>query len=979
MIGFMLCCLIAFTTQMLKQNIPTQQIRTQQELFTAIYNAQSQEEALAATESHINLVTPGLCDQLFEAGTKSDIGPKKALSLFEASRFCAVKINDKSLTLKALHKIGRLLYEGGQLSEALGLLRQAEAEATNEHNNSALVGIYKDIAVTYRDQGKYDESEGFIRRSLSLSKTLHDVKGEGLAQLVLATLSQKRGNYDDALIYLNKALPLFDSLKDDNLSAYALVALARLAATKSDYTKANQYYSDALKVSEKSPMTQIAIYTDLGVLYDNQGDYENMLTFYNKSLQIARAHEDSFSIASNLLGIGGAYTNQRNYDQALQNFRESIAIAEKIQAREILAAAQSEIGRVYQAQKRCDESLRYYLKSLDNAKAIDDKSRTGLALTYLASVSYEMKDSQGALKYAIQAAELAKKLNFPEQIYTALTVLGKIYHSLKQDKLALQVLTEAVAAVEDTRSRVMGGAQAKQLYFENKIEPYHLLIEIMMKQGDLQSALEYAEAARARVLSDVILSGRPPVPQVMTVEERNEEQKLNERLNDLNAQISQLINEGDAKEKTLQNIREQRQIARSDLMRFKNNLYDAHPELKLKGTLMQPFTLERVKFLIQGSNSALLEYVVGQEQVLLFVLTKKPSGGSEDPSGINLQTYSIPIKRDQLNEKVESFRQRLADRDFRYKTLGRELYDLLVKPAEEQIKGHEVLEIAPDGILWILPFAALLPESNRYLVEDYAPVYVPSLNVLYEMEHSYKGERADNNRNVYGVKDGQRQNQGEPRPVNLFVIGNPSSGAGSTNRIPENDNSSLPGTTQLATKLAELYGSRDNVKFALGAEATEGVFKSIAPSARIIHVISHGIFDDRNPMFSYLQLNKSSNDDGQLDAMEIMDIPLHSTSLVVLSACETARGRVGAGESLIGMSWSVFIAGCPTTVLSQWKVPAFSTNMLMEQFYQNLNRNDDGRLGVAKALRKASIKFLQDENYKHPMYWAGLVVMGDGR
>ena len=61
------------------------------------------------------------------------------------------------------------------------------------------------------------------------------------------------------------------------------------------------------------------------------------------------------------------------------------------------------------------------------------------------------------------------------------------------------------------------------------------------------------------------------------------------------------------------------------------------------------------------------------------------------------------------------------------------------------------------------------------------------------------------------------------------------------------------------------------------------------------------------------------NDDGLLEAREIMQLHLHG-DLVVLSACQTARGRFGAGEGMAGMSWAFLVAGVPTVVASQWKV-----------------------------------------------------------
>jgi CHAT domain-containing protein len=94
----------------------------------------------------------------------------------------------------------------------------------------------------------------------------------------------------------------------------------------------------------------------------------------------------------------------------------------------------------------------------------------------------------------------------------------------------------------------------------------------------------------------------------------------------------------------------------------------------------------------------------------------------------------------------------------------------------------------------------------------------------------------------------------------------------------------------------------------------------------------------------------------------------------VLAACETARGRVGAGEGMIGLSWAFFVAGSPAIVASHWKVEARATAPLMLEFHRNLLSN----LSKAEALRHAELKLLRPRRHAHPFYWAGFVLIGNG-
>ena len=98
---------------------------------------------------------------------------------------------------------------------------------------------------------------------------------------------------------------------------------------------------------------------------------------------------------------------------------------------------------------------------------------------------------------------------------------------------------------------------------------------------------------------------------------------------------------------------------------------------------------------------------------------------------------------------------------------------------------------------------------------------------------------------------------------------------------------------------------------------------------------------------------------------------------MVLSACETARGRIAAGEGLIGLSWAALVAGARRVVVSQWKVDAASTTDLMTGFYRQLRATPaGGEQDEAAALRGAALDLLRTPTYRHPFYWAAFTVVG---
>jgi CHAT domain-containing protein len=179
---------------------------------------------------------------------------------------------------------------------------------------------------------------------------------------------------------------------------------------------------------------------------------------------------------------------------------------------------------------------------------------------------------------------------------------------------------------------------------------------------------------------------------------------------------------------------------------------------------------------------------------------------------------------------------------------------------------------------------------------------------------------------------------------------------------------SLPGTEQEAQEIAQLF---PQATLLTQRDAQEATLKAILGQYRYVHLATHGYFSDAAPLQSGLLLAEptaDSGEDGILTARELMELSL-SAEMVVLSACETARGQARPGEGAIGMVWALTVSGVPTQVLSQWKVSDESTAMLMSHYYQSLRAGQS----PAAALRAAALMLKQQSRFQHPYYWAPFI------
>jgi len=177
-------------------------------------------------------------------------------------------------------------------------------------------------------------------------------------------------------------------------------------------------------------------------------------------------------------------------------------------------------------------------------------------------------------------------------------------------------------------------------------------------------------------------------------------------------------------------------------------------------------------------------------------------------------------------------------------------------------------------------------------------------------------------------------------------------------------------------KIAELSG----VSPLTGKDATKERVKSLMVAARYLHFATHALLNEAAPMYSAIALTRGENDDGMLYAHELLDMELHA-QMVVLSACETALGRQTPGEGILGLSWALFVAGTPTSVVTQWSVADDSTSLLMIEFYKRLKlaESNPNSRSKAEALRQAQLSLLRGNDYTHPYYWAPFIVVGNWR
>jgi CHAT domain-containing protein len=376
-----------------------------------------------------------------------------------------------------------------------------------------------------------------------------------------------------------------------------------------------------------------------------------------------------------------------------------------------------------------------------------------------------------------------------------------------------------------------------------------------------------------------------------------------------------------------------------DLLKHGARVSDGDLEVRLT-EIAEPLKLEEIRRSIP-EKTQIVQYSVLENKVIIWLVAKN-----------DFTAFSSPVSSEELNGKIAAYLEILSDRTREFsaeaRELSREIYQILISPVLDRLDPNKEIAFIPDKFLLQVPFAALIsPETGKFLIEDFTPLYSPSAN-------------------VFLVSSAKAKEKSLSEKENILIVGNPAFDRNSFD-LPD-----LPGAAKEAENVAALYP--DAIRLT-GENATKEAIKHNLPKAEIAHFAGHYVVNDFSPMRSYLLL-AGAGETGALSNYELIKDSLSPRAkLIVLSACRTGVEGYYNGEGMIGASRAFLGMGIPLVIASQWQVDSEATRDLMSKFHEYRKRE---RLSSAAALRRAQLEMLggQNRDYRKPFYWAAFSPIG---
>lgn len=900
---------------------------------------------------------------------KVRVDARQALHLAEAALLIARRLRRKEDLALALRAKGNVLHFTGHNRPAMRYHERALALYES-------LRLWKEVARTLSTSiqplsllGEYDRAFAASERARQIFRQLGE--GERIASLDnnVGNVLYRQDRFEEAMAYYQRAYkPLLDSQQWEH-AGFTLHNIATCLVNLNDFPRALDCYQTARDLFAQHNMHLSRDQTDYNIayLYYLRGEYGRAIEMLLATRRSCQVTGDAYHRALCQLDLSEIYLELNLSEEAREMAHEGFLQFEKLGMRyesakalanEAIACGQQ--GKTDQALERFAEARKMFAreKNLVWPRLLDlyqalllyhqeryieartfcagaaeffDKSvltgKAALSRLLLGRIALQLGNLTNALTAVKQAIARLSSLEAPMLTYQSQLLLAQIARRRGEGATAYAAYQRARITLEALRTRLQR-EELKISFAANRMFVYEGIAQLYLDRENTEiSAHEVfscIEAAKSRSMVEMMIQTRhsadtrdsSPVGRQAISELREELNWYYHRI-----ELEQFRREG-ARRERLERLQEHARSREAKLLRMLRELpsQERAPDM-LEGH--SDFSVAELQDTLPA-GAALIEYYSAEGRLLAAVVTREkievgPVALEPQVTGL-LQLLRFQFAKFRLGAAyADQFKESLlrATLDHLEK-----LYAVVVGPLRIPATIQHLI-VVPHGPLHFLPFHALRC-GEEYLCDRYTVSYAPSA-ALFALCQQKQTSNARSSL-VLGVPD---------------------------QRAPH----ILSEVQSVATLLpkADLF---------VGKDATSEILRSRGAECALLHIATHGIYRQDNPMFSAIKLG-----DSHLSLYDLYQLRLEAR-LVTLSGCATGMNVVAAGDELLGLQRGLFFAGATSLLLSLWDVHDGSTAELMIEFYKAYVHTDD----LADSLRTAMLHLRA--NRPHPYFWAPFVPVG---
>ena len=896
----------------------------------------------------------------------------RAIEFYQQSLAISREIGNRLSEASSLGNLGTAYYSLSDYPRAIEFHQQSLAikrEIGDRLGESQSLG---NLGIAYYSLSDYPRAIEFHQQSLAISREIGNRRGEAAALVNLGLAYNDLGDYPRAIEFHQQSLAIKREIGDRRGESNALGNLGLAYNDLGDYPRAIEFHQQSLAIKREigDRRGESNALGNLGLAYNDLGDYPRAIEFHQQSLAIKREIGDRRGESNALGNLGLAYNDLGDYPRAIEFHQQSLAIKREIGDRRGESNALGNLGLAYNDLGDYPRAIEFHQQHLAISREIGNRRGEANSLGNLGNAYDALGDYPRAIEFYQQTLAIFRGIKDEANEGRTLSNLAFTLDRMGQPELAIILFKQSVNVREGIRSRNRTlSTDLQESYTQTVAGSYRKLADLLIEQGRIAEAQQVLELLKLEELNEFSRGLRSPKSLAQV--------KLNAAEEKIKAEHASLIAFGstfyDCERNTcaeLDTLRRQYQSLSTAFLDLVQEIVQTQKQNRrtqvARGT--DDFLASRESVVTAQPDSILIYPLVLDDKVRLLWAAK---GGVLGNAVCNLDQAS-------LNQLVTRFQDVITQRQdiTQVQATGKDLYDCLVKPLEPELQANNIrnLIFVPDRVTNYIPMGALF-DGEQFLIQRYTVT-----NIL-----------------AASVTDTTDRLPATPTQVPTLGLGLSEAKAGfnALRHVPEELDAIVrqPQADDRGVYPGQVFQNGDFTRQALETNLR---------SHRILHIATHAEFVPATPHSSYFLLGTGT----KYPIPQIRTLRnLKTVHLVVLSACETAKGGPDhTGIEVAGIS-SFFTGGqdkAKAVMASLWKVNDASTSDLMQRFYQYLAT---GQMTKAAALQKAQTDLLNGQSSaesssrrgsvdwnpgaggqtvgiggdrSHPYYWAPFVLIGNG-
>jgi CHAT domain-containing protein/lipoprotein NlpI len=856
---------------------------------------------------------------------------EEARDLFPGRKVARRIYCETALRISDIYQQAKGRRDAGDFDQSIELFHQSIILSRSIRSLEFEVKCLRQMSICYWEKNELDKYFELNLTAYEIAHTLCHRREEGICLNNMGTFYWRTNDYSHALESYDSAFNLLRIDGNSENISNCLSNLSILYKTFSEYDKAIFFAEKAASEDEKSTnLNNLCMdFNNLGILYKDKWIYGQKVEDCSKALSfLTRSSELADKINNKKMemkvsnNVGDLYLSMGKTLLARENFRKAIALANVLREFEESSTILNNLGLCALNEHNYTEAKNDFLATINN-------------------------------KALISNSEILQEAYFG---------LGQSCEKMNQDEQAILNYKKCAAIIDVIRARIhidtfkSGFARAKLKVYQNLLNLF-----VKKRKGNLSPAVDeeiffFMEKAKARSFFEDLVESRVDITNRLDPNLKNEENRISRRISAITTSLARQNSDLSNKKILLAELSREEEA----YVRLSSRMRTADPVV---ANLILPeiSSVHEIRNRFLGKDDVLVEYFLAEPFSFLAVIEKE-----------QMAVHLLP-SRTQIIDSVKGFVKFVSGQS---RTTGdihpaaKRIFREILFPLHVSSRpSKKRLIVIPDGILYSLPFEALIDErwqgGRHYLVEQYEISYMPSATTLKWLSTFHGSSTPSEGLLALGDPDYAKRGDGG--------AGNP---LAFENLLTSEERFDPLPTSREEIRTVARYFPRRRRKVFLGTDAREEILKS-ADGHRfsIIHLACHSYIDESHPFRSALVLSspRAGTEDGFLQVRELYNLRLPA-DLVVLSACRTARGRIDSWEGVLGMPRIFFYSGARSVISTLWPIEDRSTALFMDRFYGGMYRG----LSVSKSLQRAKIDLIH-LGYKDPHCWAPFILNGEAR